>query len=123
VALGPEHDAAVADLLDEAFPTTTSRPGDARVRRWYGIYRDDRLVACAADRSRSGVGFLAGIAVHPASRGSGLGTAITVALTRRLHREFGVVALGVMADEERTAALYARLGYVAALSRSSVALR
>jgi GNAT superfamily N-acetyltransferase len=121
--LGPADDGAVRALLEEAFPQTTSRPGDPRVRVWYGI-RDGAggMVAAGADRSRGGVGFLAGLVVHPAQRRRGLGAALTAAMTRRLHAEFGVVALGVMAHEEGARRLYERLGYADSLARSSVGL-
>lgn len=66
--LDPGADDEIAALLAEAFPSTTSRPGDPRVRCWYGIRDGGRLVAAGADRSRGGVGFLAGIAVHPTCR-------------------------------------------------------
>jgi len=115
-------DRAVEALLDAAFPETTSRPGDPRVRGWWGIRAGSRLVACAADRSRGGVGFLAAVAVDPAARGHGLGTALTAALTRHLIGEHGVCALGVMTHNIAAARLYESLGYASSLPRTSLGL-
>jgi GNAT superfamily N-acetyltransferase len=120
--LDPDADPAIGDLLDAAFPTTTSRPGDPRVRRWYGVRDGDRIVAAGADRSRGGVGFLAGLAVHPEHRRRGLGAALTARMTRDLHAEFGIVTLGVMCTETGPRRLYERLGYGDPLPRSSLRL-
>jgi len=113
-------DPAVAALLEESFPESTSRPGDPRVRCWYGIHDRARLVAAGADRSRGGVGFIAGLAVRPAARRQGLGAALAATVTRRLHAEFGTVSLGVMAHRDGPKRLYARLGYTAALARTTL---
>jgi len=120
--LDPGADAQLRALLQVAFPATTTRPGDPRVRAWYGIRDGGELVAAGADRSRGGVGFLAGLAVHPTHRRRGLGTALAAAMTAVLHAESGVVALGVMADEVRTQRMYERLGYTDWLDRTSVGL-
>jgi GNAT superfamily N-acetyltransferase len=122
VALPTEAHAAVLDLLERGFPETTSRPGDPRVRAWYGRWDGDRLIAAGADRSRGGVGFLAGLTVDPGRRGSGIGAALAAAMTRRLRAEFGQVALGVMYDNNGAIRLYRRLGYGGSLPRTSVAL-
>jgi ribosomal protein S18 acetylase RimI-like enzyme len=110
----------IGHLLDSAFPATTTRPGDQRVRRWYGIRNSGRLVAAGADRSRGGIGFLAGLAVHPEHRRRGLGAALTARMTRDLHAEFGVVTLGVMSDDAGARRMYERLGFTDALARSSL---
>ncbi|MEV0714242.1 GNAT family N-acetyltransferase [Asanoa sp. NPDC050611] len=117
-----EDDAGISALLDAAFPATTTRPGDRRVRAWWAIREGGRLVACAADRSRGGVGFLAGIAVHPDARGRGLGAALTAAVTRRLVEEHGMAALGVMSDNHLANRMYASLGYASSIPRTSVGL-
>lgn len=120
--LGAEDEKAITDLIEEAFPTTSTRPGQPRINRWYGIWDAGRLVACGADRSRGGVGFLAGLTVAPDRRGQGLGAALTAAMTRRLLAAHGRVTLGVMADNHHAARLYERLGFVAALPRTSLAI-
>jgi hypothetical protein len=66
-------DAAIAALLDVAFPGSGVRPGSPHVLGWYGIWADGSLVACAADRSTSApgigpVGLVGGVAVHPEHR-------------------------------------------------------
>jgi ribosomal protein S18 acetylase RimI-like enzyme len=118
--LGEADHADIGALLDEALPDSTVRPGHPRVRRWYGIRVAGRLVACGADASR-GAGFLSGLAVDPRHQGNGLGTALTVAMTRLLHEEYGVVALGVYPSNTRARRLYARLGFAGVLPVSSSA--
>jgi ribosomal protein S18 acetylase RimI-like enzyme len=117
-----DSDADVNALLDEAFPESFSRPGDTRVRAWFGIRERGRLVAVGADRSRAGVGMLAAIAVAPDRRGRGLGAALTAALTRRLLADHDVVALGVMTDNPGAARLYRGLGFGSTLPRTSLAV-
>ena len=88
---GPPHRAdhpALSALIDDAFPTTSSRPGDATVVDWYGIWDADRLVACGADRSRGDIGFLAGLTVARDRRGRGLGAALTAGMTRALFTRY-----------------------------------
>lgn len=109
-------------LIEESFPTSTSRPGDPGVVAWYGIRDSDRLIAAGADRTRSDVGFLAGLTVTPEARGRGLGAALTAAMTRDLLRRYDTVALGVYADNAGAIRLYERLGFTNRLARSSVLL-
>jgi hypothetical protein len=86
VALDRERDrAAIEAVLDDALPDSTSRPGDPRVRAWYGLREDGDLVAVAGDRSMCGVGFLAGIAVRTDRQGPGAGRGAD----RRAHRSAG----------------------------------
>lgn len=113
---------AIDALVDAAFPTSTTRPGDPRVRHWYGVWSADRLVACGADRSRGGVGFLAGLTVAPDARGQGLGAALTAAMTRDLLDEAEEVTLGVLVDNHGAIRLYERLGFTGSAARTSVAL-
>jgi len=110
----PVEDDAVAPLLAAASPTASAQPGDPAVRRWVGVEQDGRLLACAADTSATtGVGHLSSIAVHPAARGRGLGSAVTAALTRQLLAQgCDVVTLGMYADNSAGRALYDRLGFV-----------
>jgi GNAT superfamily N-acetyltransferase len=116
-----DHEAINA-LVDRSFPTSTTRPGDPRVRQWYGIRSGDRLVACGADRSRGGTGFLAGITVAIDSWGQGLGAALTSAMTRTLLDEAEEVTLGVLTDNPRASRLYERLGFTGSIPRTSVEL-
>lgn len=122
VPLDRRHDDEITAVIEEAHPGSTTRPGDGRVRGWYGIFDGTRLVACGADRSRGDIGFLAGITVASAHQGRGLGAALTAAMTRHLLRAYEVVALGVMWDNAPAARLYRRLGFTSSLPRSSVAI-
>ncbi|MEV1331020.1 GNAT family N-acetyltransferase [Micromonospora costi] len=116
-----DHPALTA-LIDEAFPSTTSRPGDAGVVDWYGIRDGDRLVACGADRSRGDIGFLAGLTVAPSQRGRGLGAALTAAMTRAMLARYDHAALGVYPVNVGAIRLYRRLGFTHTATRNSVRL-
>jgi ribosomal protein S18 acetylase RimI-like enzyme len=112
--VGPEDDeTAVKELLTAASPTASAQPGDEKVRGWVGIRDAGELIACAADTSgATGVGHLSSIAVSPASRGRGLGSAVTAALTRQLLDEGNdLVTLGMYASNRAGRALYDALGY------------
>ncbi len=110
--LPPEDDKEVADLLAAGFPDASLPVGHPDVRRWAGLRRDGRLVACAADAtSVPGLGFLASITTHPDVRGTGAGTAVTAWATAALVREHGACGLWHMADNAPAVAVYDRLGY------------
>jgi ribosomal protein S18 acetylase RimI-like enzyme len=111
-------EADVEALLHDAFPDSTSRPGDPRVRAWWGIRDGDRLVACGADRSRGGVGMLAAITVARDRRGRSLGAALTTAMTRRLLGQYGVVALGALTGNEVADRLYRGSGFTGSIPRT-----
>ncbi|WBB69701.1 GNAT family N-acetyltransferase [Micromonospora sp. WMMD812] len=113
---------ALAALIDEAFPSTTSRPGDPGVVGWYGIRYGDRLVACGADRSRGDIGFLAGLTVAPQERGRGLGAALTAAMTRAMLARHDHAALGVYPVNVGAIRLYRRLGFTNTATRNSIRL-
>lgn len=109
-------------LVDEAFPSTTSRPGDPRVVDWYGIRAGGRLVACGADRSQGELGFVAGLTVAPDQRGRGLGASLTAGMTRALLARHDTVALGVYTHNVGAARLYRRLGFTSTFSLSTIRL-
>ncbi|MGI5228310.1 GNAT family N-acetyltransferase [Actinoallomurus sp. CA-142502] len=104
---------AVRDLLTLVSPGTSAWPGDPKVRRWAGIRRDGRLLACLADTSAAdGVGHVSAIAVHTEARGRGLGPSITAWAMRRFFAEArDVVTLGVYADNAVGLRMYDRLGF------------
>ncbi len=108
-----DDDTAVKEPRAASSPTASAHPGDAAVRRWVGVLDGDELVACAADTSGStGVGHLSSIAVRPDRRGSGLGKAVTAALTRQLFEDgCDVVTLGMYAVNGTGRRLYDALGY------------
>ena len=113
---------ALEALIDEAFPSTTSRPSDPRVVAWYGIRAGDRLVACGADRSQGDIGFIAGLTVAPDQRGRGLGASLTAGMTRALLSRHDTVGLGVYTHNVGAARLYRRLGFTNTLPLSSIRL-
>lgn len=100
-------------FLDLASPRTHGQPFARPGQVWVGI-RDGggAVLACGgSEPSEGGTPTLAGIAVHPAHRGAGLGAAVTAALTRRAVEEVGACALGMFADNDVARRLYHRLGY------------
>lgn len=120
VPLSPAHHQAISHVLDEVLSYTLNRPGDPRIRRWYGIFEKERLVAVGAERSHNAVGYVAGVAVSAERQGRGYGAAITAALTRALLAEFGVCALGIMDHNIRAQATFEHLGYRDRLARSAI---
>jgi GNAT superfamily N-acetyltransferase len=120
--LRPDEGPAIEALLERAFPSNFTRPGDPAVRHWYGVWDGDRLVACGADRSRGGVGSISAVAVDPDRRGQGLGAALTAAMTRQMLAEHDVVTLGVMSDNHHADRMYRRLGFIESSPRSSADL-
>jgi ribosomal protein S18 acetylase RimI-like enzyme len=105
-------DAGVAELLDEASPTSYARPGDAGVLRWAGIEESGKLLSVAADAwSAPEVGFLAGVATRPVARGRGLSRQVCAFVTAELVKRHGRVALMVDGGNETAIGLYRKLGY------------
>lgn len=116
----------VAGFVAEVFPDSYAQPGAPGVRRWAGV-RDPHLVAVAAEAwSAPGLGFMAGVATHPGSRGRGLAGGLCAFVTNELLRDNQRVAL--FADWWNEAALrtYRRLGFaqrpLAAISPRGAAL-
>jgi ribosomal protein S18 acetylase RimI-like enzyme len=107
-----DHD-AITDLLKVVSPGTSAWPGDAKVRRWAGIWEDGHLLACLADTTAvEGVGHVSAIAVHAEARGRALGPSITAWAMRRLFEEgCDVVTLGVYSDNAVGLRMYDRLGF------------
>ncbi len=120
VPLATWHYGAINELLDEALPYTGNRPGDHRIRNWYGIFEGERLVAVGAERSRHDVGYLAAIAVAPDRQGTGLGAAVTVTITRLLLQEFDICLLGVLDHNARAKAAFQHVGYRDRLLRTAI---
>lgn len=122
VDLDDERDAeAIRALLAEANPTSHAHPGEGVTEHWVGV-RDHggRLVACAAlHRNTAGHPHLSGITVGLGRRGTGLGLAMTAALTREGVRSDGVCTLGMFSDNAVARRLYMGLGYRTAQAWSS----
>ncbi len=95
----------VAALLEASFPSSYAKPGVAGVERWAGV-RDDtgRLAAVAAlGWCAPTVGLLAGVAVHPGSRGQGLGGGVCAFVLAEALDRHGAAAL--MVEDWNDAAL------------------
>lgn len=93
-------------------PTAESQPGEGVTELWLGIRRNGRIVAAGAmHRTGAGAPHLAGIVTHPEHRGTGLGKAVTVALTRAGMREGEVCTLGMYSDNPTARRIYESLGY------------
>lgn len=106
---------AVVDLLEAANPHSNHRP-DQPGRDWYGTWSDDgTLSAVGALIPRDGAdgpfAHLGGIATRPDQRGRGLGTAVTARLTRAGIAAYGLVTLGLYADNAPARRVYERLGF------------
>lgn len=105
---------AVKALLAVTSPRASALPGDAGVRRWWGVPDGaGGLLACAADTSAvAAVGHLSSVASHPRARGRGLGKAVTARVCRDLFEQgCDVVTLGLYADNALGRALYDGLGF------------
>lgn len=106
-------------------PRVWTEIGTGKVGRWVGI-RDVSgalLAVGGAETEQTGVPHLAGIVTHSAHRGTGLGTAVSAALTRWAVREHGVSTLGMFSDNDAARAVYRRLGYRTARAWHSRQLR
>lgn len=122
VRLGVSDMDGVSAVLAAALPDAGGKPGDPRVRDWYGVFDGGTVVACLADKSSGGVGFLSSIAVLPSHQGLGLGTALTLSVGEKLFAEHGRLALAVEDHNSGALKLYQRLGFTEALSRVSLQL-
>lgn len=105
--------AELSAFAAEHSPTAEGDPGTGRTVRWLGLRGPDGgLVATGGMQLlNSGAPHLAGIVVHRAHRSSGLGTAITAALTRHALATHGVCTLGVYSENDAALAVYRRLGF------------
>jgi hypothetical protein len=103
---------AASDMMDEAAPWDDVRPWLPGIRRWAGITdAHGRLTCTAADAwSVPGLGFIAGLAVHPEARGYGQGRDVTTFVLEALLAAHGRAAL-MTADCDSTAGrIFAKLG-------------
>ena len=137
VALGA-HDPRIPELLAVASPDAMIRPGDPRIRGWWGVTSgslgrqhrgpdtgedahraDDQLIAIAAVTSmRPGIPHLGSVATHPDWRGRGLSRDLCARLTRDALAEGApAVTLGMHAANRSARAVYSSLG----LRRSATA--
>lgn len=94
-------------------PTTHGQPFARPGQEWVGVRdADGALLACGgSEPSEAGTPTLAGIAVSTDHRRTGLGAAVTAALTRRAVAARGACALGMFADNDAARRVYERLGF------------
>lgn len=94
-------------------PHVWTQIGTGRVHHWVGLRGPDGalLALGGAEREATGVPHLAGIVTDRSLRCRGLGTAITLALSRWALAESGVCTLGMFSDNEPARTIYRRLGY------------
>ena len=116
-------DPLIPALLQVASPDAMVRPGDPRIRGWWGITADsvdpheqdapDDLVAVAAVTTmRPGIPHLGSVATHPDWRGRGLSRDLCARLTRDALAEGpDAVTLGMHAANRSARAVYSSLGY------------
>ncbi len=111
--LTPAELPEAAELLDTAYPASYAHPLRPGCRGWAGV-RDQagRLTALAADAwSSPEVGYLAGVAAHPAhGRGRGHAEAACRLLLDAMLRRCQRAALMVDHDNPAAIRLYERLG-------------
>lgn len=111
---------AILALYALANPQAESQPGEGVPAVWLGVRGSTGLVAVGAlHRTPAGYPHLTGIAVSPAARGGGWGTALSAALTRRALTMAPMSTLGMYADNDIARAVYTRLGYQVARAWSS----
>ncbi|MEO8850801.1 MAG: GNAT family N-acetyltransferase [Allobranchiibius sp.] len=111
---------AILALYALANPHAESQPGEGVTAAWLGVRDGTGLVAVGAlHRTPAGYPHLTGIAVSPTARGSGWGTALSAALTRRALTMAPMSTLGMYADNDTARAVYDRLGYQVARAWSS----
>lgn len=104
-------------LLAAASPRTHGQPFARPGQRWVGVRDAGRLVACGvSEPSTAGTPTLAGIAVVAEARRTGLGAAVTAALTRDAVARTGACALGMFSDNAGARRLYHRLGFRTAVA-------
>jgi ribosomal protein S18 acetylase RimI-like enzyme len=108
-----DDEEAITQLLRLVSPGTSAWPGDAKVRRWAGIWEDGHLLACLADTTAvTGVGHISAIAVRTEARGRALGPSITAWAMRRMFAGgCDVTTLGVYSDNTVGLRMYDRLGF------------
>ncbi|MFJ4189020.1 GNAT family N-acetyltransferase [Kitasatospora sp. NPDC089509] len=104
-------------LFDRFFPDSYAQPDDGGPHRWAGIVgplgdgAQPEPLAVAADAwSAADCGFLAGVCVHPDTRGRGLAQAVCGFVLDTLMRRHGRAALMVHEDNQAAIAAYERLG-------------
>lgn len=118
---------ALPSFFDCFFADSFAQPGVTGVRRWAGVVgaltdaAEVVPLAVAAEAwSSARCGFMAGVLTRPASRGRGLGRAVSGFVVDALVHQYGRAALMVHADNLAAVAVYERLGMTKRLFTGAV---
>jgi GNAT superfamily N-acetyltransferase len=103
---------AASEMLDVAAPTEYVRPWLPGIRRWAGIIDAHGHLTCTAADAWSvpGLGFIAGLAVHPEARGNGQGRDVTTFVLEALLAAHGRAALMTEDCDSTAGRILAKLG-------------
>ncbi|MEZ0449628.1 GNAT family N-acetyltransferase [Cellulomonas sp. ICMP 17802] len=108
---------AIRACLGAANPGTSADPTGPEEIGWWGVEVDGSLVGVVGAAERGGPGdarswHVHGLGVLPGMRGTGMGTALTAAVTREgLAGGASWVSLGMYAQNAGARRIYHRLGY------------
>jgi len=92
--------------------------------RWFGIRREERLVAMAGERMRvEGYGEVSGVCVDPSVRGEGLGAVVTLAAAHGIQERGDRAMLHVRDGNDGAHRLYRRVGFEQRRTVAVVVLR
>lgn len=115
VTLSPVDRGRVRALHQRAYPDSYFDTRLLETGYCVGIYADDRLVsvaACHVLSKRYGVAALGAITTDDKYRGRGYGSAVTLALVKKLAPEIECICLNVHSGNAGAMRIYERLGFV-----------
>ena len=112
--LGTEDIPRLLELYNDSYPGNWFEPSRLSLNRYYGIKDGGRLICAAGTHVYSPecrVAAVGNIATRPEYRGTGLGAAVTAALSKQLLSEGLRVGLNVRTDNDAAVACYKKIGY------------
>ena len=111
VRLGPEHVAAVLELVALTQPGPFG-PRTIELGEYYGVFDGGRLVAMAGERMSAGrLREISAVCTHPAFQGRGLARRLVAQLLRRQIGRGQLPFLHVVDENAQARRLYARMGF------------
>lgn len=114
IALSTKDLHELQSLYHDSYPVNSFDPRMLETGHYYGIRRNDRLVAVAGVHvysPRYKVGVLGNVTTHPDYRGQGLAKAVCAKLCVELLKTIDAVGLNVKADNASAIAAYRSLGF------------